>query len=212
MAGASVTAPHKADAARAAQGDASVQRTGAANCLRFVPVAGSTEAKAEATNTDLTGLRRRLAPHVRQGEPALVLGAGGAARAAIAALQDLSASVSFAARDPAKAAPTAQASGAAFVPWDRRADAAAKAVAIVQATPVGSLGEASPLPSVPRSLRIAAELVYAGGPTPFQREAAAAGAIVIDGKQVLVAQAEDAWRFWFGADAPPRVMAGALEA
>lgn len=211
MVGASVTAPHKSDAARAAQGDATVQRTGAANCLRFVPVAGTSEAKAEATNTDLTGLRRLLAPHVRKGDAALVLGAGGAARAAIVALQDLGASVSFAARDPAKGEPVAKATGATFVPWSKRLDVAVAAQAIVQATPIGSLGESTPVP-IPRSVRVAAELVYAGGPTPFQREAAAAGAAVIDGKQVLVAQAEDAWAFWFGAPPPTGSMARALEA
>lgn len=212
MVGASVTAPHKPDAARIAQGDASVQRTGAANCLRFVPVAGSNEAKAEATNTDFTGLRRLLAAHVRPGQATLVLGAGGAARAAIAALQDLGTSVSFAARDPAKAVPVAQATGATFIPWDSRSDVAARASALVQATPLGSsVGDASPLESAPRDLRAAVELVYAAGPTAFQRQAAAAGSAVVDGKQVLAAQAEDAWRFWFGADPPAGAMARALE-
>jgi 3-dehydroquinate dehydratase type I len=78
MVGASVTAPHKVDAARASQGDASVHRTGSANTLRW---RGET---AESTNTDLSALKRLLAPHVRRDDEALVLGAGGAARAAIA--------------------------------------------------------------------------------------------------------------------------------
>jgi shikimate dehydrogenase len=193
---ASVTAPHKADAARIAQGDAAVQRTGAANALRFEGEA------VHATNTDYTGLRRLLAPHARKGDAALVLGAGGAARAAVAAMQDLGASVSFAARDPAKGSAFAEATGAAFVPWDRRASALAPIV--VQATPTGA-----PLPG---RMRVAVELVYAGGPTAFQRQAAAAGATVIDGRQALVAQAEDAWRFWFGAAPPDGAMARALEA
>jgi shikimate 5-dehydrogenase/3-dehydroquinate dehydratase len=198
MAGASVTAPHKADAARAAQGDESVRRTGAANCVRFQGDA------AHATNTDLTALRRLLGPHVAAGDRALVLGAGGAARAAIAALQDLGAAVSFAARDPAKGAALAQATGAAFVPWEARGGASAPVV--VQATPAGD-----PLPGA-KGLRAAVELVYAGGPTEFQAQAAAAGAAVVDGRQVLVAQAEDAWRFWFGEASPAGAMAKALEA
>ena len=205
MVGASVTAPHKVDAARASQGDASVQRTGSANTLRW---RGET---AESTNTDLSALQRLLAPHVRPDDAALVLGAGGAARAAIAALQDLGARVTFASRDATRADAVAKATGAAWTPWDRRA--AAKPRIVVQATPIGSQpGDASPFTVAGGQVAVAVELVYASGPTAFQREAAGAGAKVVDGRQVLVAQAEDAYRFWFGTAPDSGAMARALEA
>jgi shikimate dehydrogenase len=189
LAAASVTAPHKTDAARLSLGDASVQRTGAANALRW------DGEQVHSTNTDLTGLRRLLQPDVGPGSTAVVLGSGGAARAAIAALQDLGATVSFASRDPARADAVAKASGATWVPWDHRASL--EADAWVQATPLGSQA-GDPGPATPTGARVAVELVYAAGPTPFQRDAAKAGARVIDGRTALVAQAEDAYRFWFG--------------
>jgi len=206
MLGASVTAPHKVDAARASDGDESVRRTGAANCLRFEPSPDGGIDKVRSTNTDFTALRRLLQPHVRRGEAALVLGAGGAARAAIAALQDLGASVSFASRDHARAAEVAKASGASWIPWDKRGEV--RAGILVQATPLGSSGEPSPVDVA--GARVAAELVYASGATDFQRKAASAGATVIDGKAILLAQAEDAYRFWFGAAPDHRAMAAAL--
>lgn len=202
LAAASVTAPHKQDAARIAQGDAAVQRTGAANALRWQ---GD---QVHATNTDLTALVRLLRPHVRAGDEALVLGAGGAARAAIAALQDLGARPRFASRDAARAKPVADQSGAAWVPWDQRA--AGRAAIVVQATPLGATaGDPAPLDPAAVGARVTVELAYAAGATAFQRAAAAAGATVIDGRAHLLAQAEDAWRFWFG-QAPDPAAASAM--
>jgi shikimate dehydrogenase/3-dehydroquinate dehydratase type I len=202
MVGASVTAPHKVDAARIADGDAAVRRTGAANCLRF------DGERVLATNTDLTALRRLAKPHVKAGDAALVVGAGGAARAAIAALQDLGARVTFTSRDAARAKVVSDLTGAAWLPWEQRNDGAAPIV--VQATPLGSAGEASPVETKGR--RLAIELVYATGATPFQRAATAAGAAVLDGKTVLLAQAEDAYHFWFGSAPDALAMASALGA
>ncbi|MFA5944840.1 MAG: type I 3-dehydroquinate dehydratase [Candidatus Thermoplasmatota archaeon] len=202
MVGASVTAPHKVDAARASQGDASVQRTGAANCLRWQGEA------VHSTNTDFSALKRLLAPHVAVGDPALVLGSGGSARAAIAALQDLGARVAFTSRDPARADAVAKATGTIWVPWGQREHAKPKVV--VQATPLGAQSsDAAPFSAA--GLKVAVELVYANGPTRFQTDAETAGATVIGGRQVLVAQAEDAYRFWFGTAPDVPAMTAALE-
>lgn len=207
MVGASVTAPHKVDAARVAQGDEAVQRTGAANCLRF------DGERVLGSNTDHTGLRRTLAPHVRRGDVAFALGAGGAARAAIAALQDAGATVTFASRDRAKGQAVGQATGATWIAWDQRQAAASKAAVVVQATTVGRAAEPSPLaPGALAKARVAVEFVYAHGPTAFERAAAAAGATVVDGRTLLLAQAEDSHRFWFGAAAGPGVAAAMAQA
>ena len=203
LAAASVTAPHKADAARLSQGDAAVQRTGAANALRWHGE------QVHSTNTDLTALRRLVTPHLRGGGKAVVLGAGGAARAAIAALQDLQADVAFVARDAAKGAAVAQATGARFVPWQDRASV--RADAWVQATPLGS-APTDPSPARASGARVAVELVYAAGTTAFEREARSAGATVVGGLDVLVAQAEDAYRFWFGEDPKAGAMRQAAQA
>jgi shikimate dehydrogenase/3-dehydroquinate dehydratase type I len=188
LAGATVTAPHKADAVRMGEADAVAKAVGAANCLRF----GEGVA---ATNTDATALRRLMEDHVDEGAPAVVLGAGGAARAAIWALQDLGAKVRFTSIDPARAQGVVRDLGAKWTPWDQRAELAGQAW--VQATPLGK-GQPSPVQaSQLKGAPLVVELVYKGGDTPLQTDAAARGCAVIDGKSVLVEQAIDAYRHWF---------------
>ncbi|MHB1261647.1 MAG: type I 3-dehydroquinate dehydratase [Thermoplasmatota archaeon] len=206
MVGASVTAPHKADAARASKGDASVERTGAANCLRWDGEA------VKSTNTDFSALKRLLAT-VGKGESALVLGAGGAARAAIAALQDFGATVTFTSRDAARADAVAKATGAKWVPWAERHDVTPRPRVVVQATPLGREPSDERVLD-PAGVRLAVELVYgAASPiTRFEREAAAAGATVVSGRQMLLEQAKDAYRFWFGSEPDAAAMAKTLVA
>lgn len=196
LVGASITAPHKIDAARIAQGDAIVQATGAANCVRFEPGGA-----VVATNTDVTAIRRLAASHCEAGAHAVVLGAGGAARAAVHALSALGAQITVAARDPAKAAPLT-ALGAAVVPWPKAAQARPQIV--VQATTLGSAAnDPSPIPgTILGGKPWVLEMVYAAGPTTLQRDAVAAGCAVTDGLQLLQEQGHDAFRFWFGQPPP----------
>lgn len=198
LAGASVTAPHKSDAARMATPDAIVTRTAAANCLRFQGDA------VHATNTDYTALHRLLAPHARDAS-ALVLGAGGSARSAIAALRDLGATVRVASRDEGRAT-GAVSLGATWIPWEQAG--AQRADVVVQATPLGADPATAPGPG--RAVRCAVDLVYAHGTTPFLAEAQRQGAHCIDGRAVLVAQAVDAYRFWTDAMPDEAALQGAL--
>lgn len=200
--GASVTAPHKTDAARMGRNDAVAQAVGAANCLRFG------EGEPEATNTDATALRRILAPHVRSGEPAVVIGAGGAARAALWALRDIGAKARFTSRDESRARKVAADLAAEWVPWDRRGELSG--AAWVQAA---SLDASAPSPVPASQLRgtaVAVELNYKDGPTPFGRAAAEAGCAMVDGQRMLLEQAVDAYRFWFGQEADRTAMSAAL--
>jgi 3-dehydroquinate dehydratase/shikimate dehydrogenase len=205
LAGASITHPHKADAARLATCDSVATAVGAANCVRFDPTG------PQATNTDATALRRLLAPHVHAGQRAAVLGSGGAARAAIWALRELGATVRFASRDPAKAQAVATCLQAAWVPWERRAERDADVW--VQATPLGlAPGEPSPLPATRLAdSPLLVELNYGSGPTALQHAAQAAGCRVVDGQTVLLEQAADAYRFWFASEPDRHAMAAALE-
>lgn len=192
LVGASVTAPHKLDAARIAQGDEAVRAVGAANCVKLGP-----GGKATATNTDATAVARLAGPHVRKDTTVLVLGAGGFARAATHALKGLGAHVTVATRDEAKT-PAFHALGATTIPWADRGRVAPDA--IVQATP---LTDATVLPPAALARRPwVLESVYADGPTTLQRDAAAAGCPVVDGLRLLEEQARDAYAFWFGHPPP----------
>lgn len=202
LVGASVTMPHKADAIRMGPADNVAKAVGAANCLRW------RGEEPEATNTDATALHRLLKPHVDANAPAVVIGAGGAARAAIWALRDLGAVVRFTSRDPVRARAVAAALGAKWTPWDERNELAGQVW--VQATPLGT-GAPSPVAaSQLRGAPLVVEMVYKGGPTPFQLLAQAAGCPVVDGRTLLLEQAVDAYRFWFDAEPDRAAMAQAL--
>jgi shikimate 5-dehydrogenase len=99
--GASITIPYKLDALRAARrADDMTRAVGAANTLR------STAAGWEATNTDVEGFLaplERAYPGTLGGVRAAVLGAGGAARAVVAALASRGARVAVHARRPEQA-------------------------------------------------------------------------------------------------------------
>lgn len=198
--GAAITAPHKVDAARIAEPDAAAQAIGAANCVRF-----EADGRAVATNTDATAIARLARAHVQAGTPALVLGAGGAARATVHALAGLGAAVTVVARD-VKKAEALRRLGAAILAWTDLPRLPPPRV-LVQATPIGSgAGDGNPVPAALLADKPwVLEMVYAAGPTALQGAAAAAGCPVTDGVDLLQQQARDAYHFWFGEPAPPRV-------
>ncbi len=189
--GASVTMPLKQHAAAVAYADDVAKAVGAANCMRFTN-------GTEATNTDATALRRLL-----EGTTSVaVLGAGGAARAALWAARELGVPATFACRDPDKGAALANEFGATFVPWTQRS--AMQADAWVQATPLSDATNA--LSGASRAI----ELVYHDGETTFTQAARVAGAQVIDGRAFLIEQALDAYRYWTGREGRREVMEQAL--
>jgi 3-dehydroquinate dehydratase/shikimate dehydrogenase len=206
--GVSITIPFKLDALRAAKSaDALTRSIGAANTLRR---AGD---GWEAINTDVYGF---LAPLDAvfgtrlQGARAAVLGAGGAARAVVAALRSRGAHVSVHARRPEQAQQLAQSLAASAGEWP---PAAGSWDVLVNCTPLGGAGkrDESPLLREAVSGPLVYDLTYApGGLSPLLRDAKAAGALTIDGLPMLVAQAERQFEWWTGQTAEPGVMADAI--
>ena len=205
--GASITIPFKLDALRAATpADRLTQSVGAANTLRRDGNGW------QATNTDVDGF---LAPldavfgRRLSNARAAVLGAGGSARAVVAALRSRGVLVSVYARRPEQARALAQeldATGGEWPPptgsWD----------VLVNCTPLGGAGkrDESPLPREAVSGPLVYDLTYGPGPSALLRDAKAAGALTIDGLPMLVAQAERQFEWWTGQKPEPGVMQDAV--
>jgi shikimate dehydrogenase len=181
VAGANVTVPHKESvAAHLDQLDETASRIGAVNCISNVGGA------LHGHNTDREGFLRAVGENLPR--PAVVLGAGGAARAVIDALGP---EVSVVSRNRARAERLR-------VPLAAK-DAAYRAKLVVNCTPVGMDGAEMPV-EVERLRDDATlvDLVYAGpsGETALVRSARERGLRVVDGLTVLVQQAIASLEIW----------------
>jgi shikimate dehydrogenase len=209
--GLNVTVPHKQGAAAAcAVLDRVAAEVGAANTLRRGPSGW------EGHNTDAPACLGLVeGAGLRPGARALLVGAGGAARAAAWALARAGAEVRIAARreDAAEelAAHVRASLGAAAdtVAWEDLDTESQRADAVVNGTSVGLPGHDAVLPQLRlRAGQIVVDFVY--GETALARAARAAGARLVDGEQILVRQGALAFTLWTGQPAPEAVMAAAV--
>jgi 3-dehydroquinate dehydratase/shikimate dehydrogenase len=206
--GASVTVPFKLDAIRAADSsDARTRQIGAANTLR------RRNGVWEATNTDVEGLLAPLEaayPGPLRGVRTAVLGAGGAARAAVVALKARGAQVTVYARRHQQALEVARALDATATPWP---PPAGSWDLLINCTPLGgpSARDQSPLPDDPFLGRLVYDLSYGADEPRLLQQARQAGCRVLDGLPMLIAQAERQFECWTGVPPPPGVMRAAAE-
>jgi shikimate 5-dehydrogenase len=143
----------------------------------------------------------------------VVLGAGGAARAAIVALRSAGADVVVAARRTEAAESLAAELGVRTAPWPLEPGWDL----LVNTTPVGMWPRVDASPIEDRTLgaadgAIVYDLVYNPPVTQLLRQAAAAGAQSIGGLEMLVAQACRQFEWWTGRTAPRDVMDRAARA
>lgn len=200
-AGVNLTVPHKEIALKVVDSISEVgRRIGAVNTI-FVGADG----KLSATNSDAYGFITNLragAPHWRpQAGPAVVLGAGGAARAVVAALQDAGVpEVRILNRTLERAQALAKEFGSVAISWDKRADALADANLVVNTTTLGMKGQ-PPLDLDLARLPVSAtvnDIVYVPLETELLRTARARGNAVVDGLGMLLYQAQAGFEGWFG--------------
>ncbi|HET6847719.1 MAG TPA: shikimate dehydrogenase [Gaiellales bacterium] len=205
FAGVNVTIPHKrATAGLCDELSPAAMRAGSVNT---VLVGGDGSLRGETT--DGPGMLDAI------GEPpsgeALVLGGGGAARAAAVALRDAGMRVSVAARRSDAAAELAGELQIEAAPWP---PASAPAL-LVNATPVGQAGAAGELP-VPESLldgvEVVCDLAYRGdgAETGLITAARTRRLRAVDGLDVLVGQGAIAFRLLTGLPAPVAAMQAAV--
>jgi shikimate dehydrogenase len=215
--GANVTIPHKhAALALADSAGEGARAIGAANTLML-----AADGTIAAENTDAPGFLAALGVSPR-GMSALVLGAGGSARAVVWALREAGArEVSVWNRTPERAVALARDLGARFVSHPEPAEV------LVNCTSVG-------LESEPASLKQSAieaqglnlpavtfdqvgnyshvvDLVYRSLPTPLLAAARSHGVRVVSGLEVLLAQGALSFELWTGINPPLEVMRRALE-
>lgn len=195
--GLNVTVPHKRAAHELADSRSrAAEATGAVNTLTFE------DGAIHADNTDAAGLLDAIGDSPR-GRTALVLGAGGAARAAVWALLDAGASeVSVWNRTAERATAVAAELGARAVERPGAADL------VVNCTTVGlgggeiaelGLAGVEPAPLV-------VDMVYGAGPTPVQEWAEQGGARFVSGLEVLARQGARSLERWTGREPPLEVM------
>lgn len=209
--GANVTVPHKLAALELADDASDAARAiGAANTLSFG------EGRIVAENTDARGLldALSLAP---TGRRALVLGAGGAARAAVWALSTDGAEVWVWNRTPERAERLAEEFGASVLHSDGATLSLAGFELLVNATSVG-MGtsrhavDGSDLKALNLGAdaigetQLVVDLAYGPFPTELTRVAKERGIAVVDGLEVLVRQGAASLRIWIGQEPPIETM------
>ena len=198
--GVNVTIPHKQAALAVADRASEAARAiGAANTLTFEGGA------IVADNTDAPGLLDALGESAA-GKTVLILGAGGAGRAAAWALKGAGAAVSVWNRTPERAVALAAELGV------RAVEAAEPADIVVNCTSVGlndPEGTFKALPVQADELdagSLVVDMVYRAGGTRFLEAARTRGARVIDGLEILVAQGAASFERWTGLEAPRAAM------
>jgi shikimate dehydrogenase len=202
--GVNVTIPHKhAALALADRASDAARAIGAANTLTFE------DGAIVADNTDAPGLLAALGSSPA-GRSALVLGAGGAGRAAVWALKRAGAAdVAIWNRTPQRARALAAELGARAVEAPERADI------VINATSVGLHDPDATFKALPLGAdeldagSLVVDMVYRAGETRFLEAARTRGARVVDGLDILVGQGAASFERWTGLEAPREAMRAA---
>jgi shikimate dehydrogenase len=206
--GANVTIPHKQVAlATADSASAAARSIGAANTLTF-----DDDGSIAADNTDAPALVESL-PFSPDGATAVVLGAGGSARAAVWGLLDAGAAdVRVWNRTPERARELTTELGGTPVDRVEPADL------LVNCTSVGMDGDPASFKQLPLGVdevsmyRCVADLVYSHADTQLIEAAKARGVPVVDGLELLVRQGALSFERFTGRAAPVEVMRAAARA
>jgi shikimate dehydrogenase len=198
--GANVTIPHKERALALSKPDARARAVGAANTLWYQ------DGELCSTNTDVEGFINNLdasAPGWDKAPDALVLGAGGAARAIVFGLIERGIRrVHLANRTLARARALADQFGASVLPvaWEAIGDLLPRAGLLVNTTSLGMHGQ--PALELDVSLlppeAVVADLVYVPLETPLLAASRARGLKTADGLGMLLHQAVRGFELWFG--------------
>jgi len=217
--GANLTLPHKeAAVALVDEVDPVAARLGAINTIV------NDRGRLKGYNTDVAGFAASLhsvLPGGARDRRCVVIGAGGAARAVLAGIKaDRPLSVQVCNRTQVRALSLCHSARSwgltecEAIPWEERHAAAASADLIVNATSLGLTDAVKDFPvdvDTLHSGQVVVDVVYGNRPSDLVRAARAKGAVAIDGREMLVMQAADAYKLWTGKEPPVETMRRALE-
>jgi len=164
-------------------------------------------------NTDAAAVVEVLTKRIRlAGSRILIIGAGGAARAAAYAVRAEGAEVVITARREASARALARGVAAQVVPWD--SEESLEVDAVINATPVGMYPHVdnTPFDLARLRVRVVFDMVYFPLGTRFLNEARRRGLTTISGLEMLVAQGARQFEIWTGLAAPRALMEQAVRA
>jgi shikimate dehydrogenase len=198
--GANVTIPHKERVLALSKPDARARAVGAANTLWFA------DGELNSTNTDVEGVVNNLdasAPGWDKIDEALVLGAGGSARAVLFGLLERGIGrVHLVNRTPARAQALAEAFGDKVRPaqWSDLDELLPRARLLVNTTSLGMRGQPPLELDIARlpTDAVVADLVYVPLLTSLLSAAKARGLRTADGLGMLLHQAVRGFELWFG--------------
>ena len=180
---------------------------GAVNCVTRTPLSCLI-----GTNTDLAGVAEALKGVALEGKNIVLIGAGGAARAALCHLLRQGAErIVIAARDPSRARHLAAKMVAGSRSWveavalGEAGEEMRNAALVINATPMGMADGPAMHPVVLENVsqnQVAFDMVYVPQETEFLHAARQRGAAAIDGLTMLIGQAAPAFELFFGIAAP----------
>jgi shikimate dehydrogenase len=193
LCGMNVTIPYKQQVMKYLDGlDASATKVGAVNVIKF-----EKDGRKTGYNSDYFGFKQSLINYSKEvnfnlnGAKALILGTGGAAKAVIAALNDLNIPFKIVSREKGKADLTYE-ELFKLPEFDFQL--------IINSSPLGTFPKTEENPEIPYNLltskNLLFDLVYNPEETLFMKKGKAQGANVKNGLEMLHLQAEKAWEIW----------------
>lgn len=162
-------------------------KIGAVNVIRFTK-----KGNLKGYNSDWYGFKKSLEPLLQpHHKKALILGTGGAAKAVGFALNELDIFYTFVSREASEKT----------IGYDRlNATTFDNYHIIINCTPLGTHPDIKEFPPIPYDFftdkHIAFDLIYNPEITQFLKKASKKGAVIKNGYEMLVLQAEKAWKIW----------------
>lgn len=147
--------------------------------------------KLSGANTDIYGFKDSIESHVSGHDMALILGTGGAAKAAFHVLEDLGVECECVSRSP---------DDGDFVYEELTPEDVWEHSIIVNCTPLGMYPEIASAPDIPYESitpeHVLYDMIYNPAETEFLKHGRKRGAKTINGLQMLEKQAEESWKIW----------------